>query len=179
MTPEFSRPFLIASLPPGGCSVAIEADAGERAALARRMGVPEIAALACTFRLIPESVAAQGSIIAQARLVARLTQICVVALEPFETELDEVFQVRFVPAGCESEDDDPFGIDEISWHGPALDLGEAAAEQLGLALDPYPRGPDAPGLGAESETAPEDAPGRESGRAAHPFAALAALRRGS
>ena len=179
MTPEFSRPFLVANLPPGGSSVTVEADSGERAGLARRMGVPEIAALVCSFRLTPESGAAPGGIIAEARLVARLTQTCVVTLEPFEAELDEQFRIRFVPAGAESEDDDPFGIDEISWQGPALDLGEAAAEQLGLALDPYPRGPAAPPLGAEAATAAEHGPEPASSRAAHPFAALAALRRGS
>jgi hypothetical protein len=46
-----------------------------------------------------------------------------------------------------------------------LDLGEAAAEQLALALDPYPRKPDARLLGAA-----EDPPG-------FPFAALAPLAR--
>ena len=46
-----------------------------------------------------------------------------------------------------------------------LDLGEAAAEQLGLALDPYPRQP-----GAELAAAAED---DESS----PFAVLAARRR--
>ena len=46
-----------------------------------------------------------------------------------------------------------------------LDLGEAAAEQLALALDPYPRAPDAvlPDIPDEPEVLP--------------FATLASLRR--
>ena len=47
-----------------------------------------------------------------------------------------------------------------------IDLGEAAAEQLALALDPYPR---APGAVLEMEEEPEAAP----------FAALAAFPAGA
>ena len=60
---------------------------------------------------------------------------------------------------------DPESVDEIAFVDGTLDLGEAAAEQLALALDPYPRAPDAvmPDISDE--------------QAAHPFAALERLRR--
>jgi uncharacterized metal-binding protein YceD (DUF177 family) len=67
----------------------------------------------------------------------------VVSLEEFETLTEERFRLRFVPAGRESDDDDPDSDDEIAYTGATIDLGEAAAEQLALALDPYPRKPDA------------------------------------
>jgi hypothetical protein len=58
-------------------------------------------------------------------------------------------------------------MDEIpTGPGAVADLGEALAEQLALALDPYPRAPDA-ALPPEAEEAP-----------ASPFARLAALRGG-
>ena len=47
------------------------------------------------------------------------------------------------PDGAESDDDDPEALDEITYADGMLDLGEAAAEQLALTLDPYPRAPDA------------------------------------
>ena len=69
----------------------------------------------------------------------RITQTCVVSLDDFDAPIEEVFQVRFVPAGEESDDIDPDSDDEIPFEGNQIDLGEATAEQLGLALDPYPR----------------------------------------
>ena len=55
--------------------------------------------------------------------------------------------------------------------GGAIDLGETVAQQFALALDPYPRCPDASieALGAE----PQGARPEEGG----PFAALARLKR--
>ena len=66
----------------------------------------------------------------------------------------------------ESDDADPEALDEIPYADGMLDLGEAAAEQLALALDPYPRAPGA--------ALPEIADEAEAHR---PFAALASLRR--
>jgi hypothetical protein len=57
--------------------------------------------------------------------------------------VEERFSVRCVPAGEETDDTDPETLDEIGYQDGMLDLGEAAAEQLALALDPYPRAPDA------------------------------------
>ena len=79
-----------------------------------------------------------------------------VSLDEFTTAVDETFQVHFVPAGTETDDPDPESVDEIGYANDVLDLGEAAAEQLGLALDPYPRRPDAelPAFEAEEEQGP-------------------------
>jgi hypothetical protein len=52
-----------------------------------------------------------------------------------------------------------------------IDLGEAVAQQLAIALDPYPRAPGA-GLGPDGFTA---GPGNTAGK--QPFAALAALKK--
>ncbi len=93
-----------------------------------------------------------------------MVQVCVVTLDEFAQPVQERFTVLFVPAGTETEDDDPEAPDQIPYEG-VIDLGEAAAEQLALALDPYPRRPDAPELADEH------------GDAGGPFAALAALRR--
>ena len=92
-------------------------------------------------------------------------QTCVVSLEDFTATVEEHFAVRCVPDGAESDNADPEALDEIPYADGTLDLGEAAAEQLALALDPYPRAPDA--VLPEWRTKPE----------AQPFDALASLRR--
>ncbi len=165
MTPEFHRPRTIASLAPGGETVAIAARSAERAALARRFDLPTISHLAARFHLRPES---GGGVAVKARLLARVTQICVVSLAPFPHIIDETFLLRFVPAGREAEGDDPEAVDTIGVSDGAIDLGEAAAEQLALLLDPYPRAP-----GAELPAPYADGNAEQAGA----FAALRALRK--
>ncbi len=137
--PEMPRPFPISRIG-AGARVELEATPAELVALAERMGIPAIFALTCRFDLQRE---VGGTVQASGSLRARLQQICVVTLEPFESELAEEFSVRFVPAGTESEEIDPDADDEIGYEGDTLDLGEAASEQLALALEPFPRKPGA------------------------------------
>jgi uncharacterized metal-binding protein YceD (DUF177 family) len=80
----------------------------------------------------------------------------VVTLEPFATEVAEEFSVRFVPEDQLSEELDIEAEDEIPYAGATIDLGEATAEQLALALDPFPRRPGVEFL--EDEEAADDGP---------------------
>jgi len=159
MTPEFSRTVPLARIS-DGMRRAVEANEAERAAVAARLGLNAVRQLRCSFHLSP---AEPGAVLATGKLRARVTQTCVISLEPFETEVAEDFRVRFVPAGTESDAIDVETDDEIPYEGTALDLGDAAVEQLALALEPFPRKP-----GAELPETPEEATG--------PFAALARLR---
>jgi uncharacterized metal-binding protein YceD (DUF177 family) len=162
MTTELSRPLLLQRIGPEGYRMRVEASAAECAALTRRMGIPAVHALACDFDLARPNGGV--AVVAEGDLTAVVTQICVVSLDDFEDTLHERFRVIFVPADTENEDPDPEEDDEIPFEGDVIDLGEAAAEQLALALDPYPRKP-----GAEL---PADLVEQEGS----PFAALAALR---
>lgn len=162
MSPELHRPVATDRIGPTGLEVTVQANDAECAALAARMQVPAILSLHCRFRL---SRSAVQNIEASGRLHARVVQTCVVSLDDFESSVEEDFTVRFVPVGQESDAMDPAAEDEIPFEDGVLDLGEAAAEQLGLALDPYPRQP-----GVALPEFDEDA-------AAHPFAILAARRR--
>jgi len=159
MTPEFSRVVQIARIREGTHRV-VEATGTEREAVAARLGLATVRQLGCAFDL---DTAEAGAIQATGKLRARVTQTCVVSLEPFETEIAEDFQVRFVPAGTETDDFDLEADDEIPYHGAVLDLGEAVVEQLALVLEPFPRKP-----GAALPETPEEA--------TRPFAALARLR---
>ena len=160
MTPEFHRPLSLDRIGPHGLDTTIEASAAECAALAIRMQLPAVQTVFCTFHLIREG---RDKILARGVLRAVVTQTCVISLDDFDATVEEVFQVRFVPSGEETEDIDPDSEDEIPFEGNMIDLGEAACEQLGLALDPYPRMP-----GVEMPEVDDDPE-------PHPFAALRKL----
>jgi uncharacterized metal-binding protein YceD (DUF177 family) len=140
MTPELPRPIAIERVGPAGLHVKVDASPAECAALARRMRLPAIFAFSCDFHLERE---AAGTLLAHGRLLAEVVQTCVISLDDFTATVEERFTVRCVPAGEETDDPDPEALDEIGYQDGTLDLGEAAAEQLALALDPYPRAPDA------------------------------------
>jgi uncharacterized metal-binding protein YceD (DUF177 family) len=163
MTDTFSRPLPLDSVGPGGLDLTIEASPSHCDALAARMQIPAVLALSCRFRL---SAGPGETVHARGHLRARVLQTCVVSLDPFESAIEEAFAVRFVPEGEESDDLDPEAEeDEIPYQGATLDLGETAAEQLALALDPYPRRPGASLPATAADTSPPA------------FAALAALQR--
>jgi uncharacterized metal-binding protein YceD (DUF177 family) len=159
---EMERPVAIDRIGTAGLDMVVEARPEELAAIAARLMVPAVSRLRCTFKLkrLEESV-----IEAAGALEAEVTQTCVVSLDEFPQSVTEDFVVRFVPEGAESDDDDPDSPDELPYPAGAIDLGEAAIQQLALALDPYPRKPGVPDPAEEPDETP------------HPFAALAALRR--
>jgi len=161
MNPELHRPIELGRIHAQGIDITVEANPRECSALAERMGLPAVRALVCRFHLEQDGEA----VIASGHLSAVIVQTCVISVQDFEATVDERFAVRFVPSGKESDDDDPDSMDEIPYEGNAIDLGEAAAEQLGLALEPYPRME-----GAELPTDLDMTPGNA-------FAMLSALRR--
>lgn len=137
--PEFSRTLPLGLVGPEGRHEILEADPAERAALAIRFGIPAVECFRAELRLSPE---ADGAVRVQGRLAAEVVQICVVTLEPVEQTVGEDVALRLLPAGREPRDE-PDETDEVATRNGVADLGEALAEQLALALDPYPRAPGA------------------------------------
>ena len=160
MIPEFHRPLSLDRIGPHGLDTTVEASPAECDALAVRMQVPAVLAVSCAFHLIREG---KDKILARGVLRVAVTQTCVISLDDFDVLMEEAFQVRFVPSGEESADIDPDSDDEIPFEGNMIDLGEAVSEQLGLALDPYPRLPGIEMPEVEEEPDP------------HPFAGLRRL----
>ncbi|HTC10002.1 MAG TPA: DUF177 domain-containing protein [Acetobacteraceae bacterium] len=140
MTPEFSRPQPRPRIPPAGQDITVEATAAECAALAARLRLPAVQRLTCRFHLRP---APNDGVTAEGWLAALVTQTCVVSLDDFDAAISEHFTLHFVAAGTESNDVDPETDDEVPYTNDTIDLGEAATEQLALALDPWPRKPGA------------------------------------
>lgn len=134
---ELTRIVVVDKLPE---TFVVEAEASECAALAARLQIVGVRAVTCRF-----SLRRHGSTVeAEGALDAEVVQSCVVTLDPVAQRVSERFVVLFVPEGRESDDDDdPDSPDQIPYEGRSIDLGEAAAEQLALALDPYPRSPGA------------------------------------
>ncbi len=163
MTPEFSRIVNLARLPPEGREVRLVANAAECAALARRFGILGVDRLEAILRLRPEP---GGLATIAGRLSAEVVQACVVTLEPVVQAVGDEVGLRVIAAG-EPSSEDPEAPDEIEAEGDSIDLGEAMAEQLALALDPYPRAAGASLPGGEGEEPPPSGP----------FAGLAALRK--
>jgi uncharacterized metal-binding protein YceD (DUF177 family) len=168
--PEFSRPVRIDTLGEGNRSIAIEADEGERAALAARFGLLSLASLTAESELRREG----DVIIAEGRLRATAEQACVASGAPVPASVDEPFSLRFVPEGDIEEgaeiELDAEDWDTIDYSGGAIDLGEAAAETLALSLDPFPRAADADAVLREAGVLSEDEV------VTGPFAALQGLK---
>jgi uncharacterized metal-binding protein YceD (DUF177 family) len=174
--PEFSRSIAVARLPHGGKALALAADAAECAALARRFDLPALARLAADLWLKP---LADGRVRVTGSLAARVTQVCVVSLEPFAHDVAAPVAVTFVPRDAIEDDAGALSadaVDEEPFDGDLIDVGEMLAQALSLALDPWPRNPDAE-LPAPGDAAPRAAGDDEALPPASPFAALARRRR--
>lgn len=176
MTPEFSRPERIDQIGSAERTVAIVADDAERAALARRFGLLSIERLEGRFAVRAEA----GGVLATGIVSAAVTQACVATGEPVPATVDEPVSLRFVEQFGGGEDELELAADALDTlliEGGAIDLGEAAAETMALALDPFPRSPSANATLAEMGVRSEDEvePEAEAGR--NPFGALADLKR--
>ncbi len=132
LKPELSRPLLVSRIPAGGSHEHITASSDECAALAIRMKVPAIHALAARLHVAPWR---GGGVKVTGTISVGLDQVSVVSLEPFRTQQSFEVERYFLPSV--TDDDDADAIE----HGE-IDLGEVTAETVALDLDPYPRKPD-------------------------------------
>jgi hypothetical protein len=165
-------PVVVEQIPENGVHRDLEADQAVRAAIAEQGGLRDVLAAGASLDVTPRS---GGRFHVEGRVRARIGQTCVVTLDPIENEIDEPIDLIFVPPeqipemaslveeAAESEVEIPDPPEPIE--NGVIDLGRIATDALYLAVDPYPRKPDAvfePPVVAED---PED----------HPFAALKAL----
>lgn len=179
VAPEFPRPYRLGNEPK---TLELVATPAECAALARRFAIPGIGSFKAALTLTVEN---GGTVRARGRIRAAVTQECIVTLDPVDQRVDAAVDLRILPDGVPPTDDDPDSPDEIESAGGFIDLGEAMAEQLALALDPYPRHPEATlpaelaasGLDAEAPAAQRAAEPLPGDSRPNPFAALARLKR--
>lgn len=167
--PEFSLVLTVSDAAQGR-DIAVEADAETRARIAKRLGLIAVD----RFALTAEVRAVAGGIGVKGAVQAALVQPCAATGLPVPATLAEPFDLRFlrdVDAPVDADEEIEISSEDcdlLPLDGDRIDLGEAAVQTLSLALDPFPRHPDADRVLAEKGVLSEDAAG--------PFAALAKLR---
>lgn len=164
-------------------SVSFEADAEQRADLARRLGIVSVESAAATVTL---QRAGGGVVHAMGFVRADVTQACVVTLAPVPDHVEEEFEgwfgdktsaVSFARARQEREAKKGHveaeileeSVDPEPILNGKVDVGELATQYLSLGLNPYPH---AEGVvhSATDEDAPKDEDGANLRR--NPFEAL-------
>jgi len=167
VTVEFARPQRVDTIGDDARTIDIDADAQERAALAKRFDLIGIEKLTGKFTIRRDA----AGIVAEGRVQAEVTQACSITGDPLPATVDEPVALRFVAEEDSGQDEIELGdsdIDVIPYDGGTIDLGEVAAETMALALDPFPRGPNAEVVLKEAGVLSEEQAG--------PFGALAGLK---
>ena len=169
----WSVPINVAHIPDTGLHRDIEAGRAAREAMAEVAGLREILSASASLDVTPKS---GGRFHVAGHVRARIGQTCVVTLDPIENDIDEPIDLIFAPPeqipqladlvdeAAESDVEIPDPPEPIV--NGVIDLGRLATDALFLAIDPYPRRPDAVFEPPVVVADPED----------HPFAALKALR---
>ncbi|MCP5365087.1 MAG: hypothetical protein H6905_07675 [Hyphomicrobiales bacterium] len=147
---EFSRVFVVGDLPASGRDFAIEATAGEREALAVRLGLNSLDSLTAEGRIKPDNRGRDVSV--DGHLSADIREMCVVTLDVFAThitaevrghfsaDVDDEWTTAPGQDGKRSADGETEDFVEPLRNG-VIDVGEVVVQYLSLALSPYPRKP--------------------------------------
>jgi hypothetical protein len=164
----WSVPLALSDVPESGRHFDLVANEQARSAVAKHAGLAALPRLEASFDV---TLHGRDGLRVVGRVSATVGQTCVITLEPLENEIDESIDLVFTPTaaplieGAEIEvpaEDVPEVL-----VGGVIDLGAIATEFLILGLDPYPRKTDAI---FQASAVGDDA--------AHPFAALAVLKKG-
>jgi uncharacterized metal-binding protein YceD (DUF177 family) len=167
---EFSVVVRMDDIGAGASQYTINADETERAALALRFDLVRIDKLSADISLVKTA----GGIKAAGLVTGELIQSCAATGEDVPASIHEPINILFIPEPAEdgeielAEDE----CDTMFHDGRGVDIGEAAAQTMGLSLNPYPRSKGAQAALKKAGVKNEEEAKIESG----PFAALAALK---
>lgn len=191
---EFSRLVSVDDLKPGVIERDFSANTLESQALARRFGVTAVRNL--SVNAVLRRKGRSHLVVLEGRFKAEVEQACVVTLEPVIEALEESFVLRFTldPTKVRTESADSAGLEVLidpeadDPPEPAgvmgIDVGEAVAQQLSVAINPYPRAqnlaPDGEVFSAvrKDGAQSEDDETNEKPRGVNPFAVLETLKSG-
>ena len=140
--PEFSRRVATARLGMEPFQQRIEATAEERARLSRRFELIALYRLAAEVMLRRQSAVA---ILLEAEFTADFDQCCTVTLEPVRGTVCDRFSLVYGSAS-KDQPEIAFSEDEPVFeplNDDSVDIGEAVAQELSLALPLFPRHPEA------------------------------------
>ena len=137
----WSLPVVVEDIPETGLHIEAEAPAEVRPELAKLAGVRDLPRISGIFDLTRQGAGVHVA----GRVNARVGQICVVTLEPIESDLEEQVDLVFAPAVSETAERGGADGKAAAKDPPEplidgrLDLGAVATEFLILGIDPYPR----------------------------------------
>ena len=139
---ELTRMIDARQLPPA--PLEIKASPAECAALAQRFGLVRVKHLSARITLTRDG----PTVRAAGRINADIVQSCAVSAEDLAVRIHEPVALHFVPANSAPAVDAEVELaaeqlDQIEMDGHQFDLGEALAQGLALAIDPYAEGPGA------------------------------------
>lgn len=140
--PEFSRLVPLHQLGTKPFLQHIEATDEERDKLSRRFDLLALHSLVAEVELRRQ---AAEMILLEAKFEAEFEQSCAVTLEPVRGTVSDRFSLVYGPAMSEEQElviagDEP-AFEPLQ--GGAIDIGEAVAQELSLALPVFPRDPEA------------------------------------
>ena len=139
---EFSRRVALSRIGATPLCLRIVANANECRGLARRFDLVVLDRLTAEVSLHRRN---DGLILLEAAVEAEFEQACVVSLEPVRGAIARRFALLYglpeaAPSEPESAEDDPV-FEPLT--GDAIDIGEAVAQEVSLALPEFPRDPEA------------------------------------
>jgi hypothetical protein len=163
----WSAPLRIEDVPETACHIVLTADEPTRQAIAVTAGLRELPRLEAAFDITRSG---HDGVRVHGQVSATVGQVCVVTLEPIDSELAEAFDLVFMSAQAALAGEDvSVNLDAVEIEtlvDGTVDLGALATEFLLLGIDPYPR---KAGAVFEPPASPEPGGGA--------FAALAALQK--
>lgn len=149
-----------------------EATPAECEALTSGLDIVSVEAFHARYAITAQSA---GCFLMAGDFTARLTQACVVTLEPVVQTIAETFSVSFCPPGRIAQPDgkdrpilDEPDVEDLT--GDTIEAGRVLFELLSASLDPYPR------KGAAAFAWKDPKTGPEVEMQLNPFAALSKLK---
>ena len=160
---EFSHVVKISEVGNHSRNLRLSADEAARHALMARFDLAALDNLEAEISLKHET----DAVIATGRFTASLAQFCIATHDPVPAKLDEAIHIQFIVEPTSNGEVElelaPEDCDTMFHDGQTIDLGEAVAQSMGLALNPYPRSPEAEkilkaaGVKSEEDVAPAGA----------------------
>jgi uncharacterized metal-binding protein YceD (DUF177 family) len=142
MIPEFSRLVPLGRIGSAPFRQQIEATPSECERLSARFELLALDRLSAAVELRPQN---DGLIVLEAAFEAEFVQSCVVTLEPVSGGISDRFRLVYGPAETRYPEigsrPDEAAFEPLNDN--VIDIGEAVAQELSLALPVFPRHPDA------------------------------------
>ncbi len=167
MSTEFSHILPVDQISDKVQDIALSATPEQCAHIAERLDLPAVDLLTARLKVH----ATEQGIAVKGNLETRFSYACRVTREPFGAILSEPIDVVFTDGELPdplSDDYATSSVEVLPLEGQSVDLAELLVESLALALDPFPRGPDADKVLGELGILTEEQAQAQSS----PFAAL-------